>query len=356
MSTSIYDPDNERCMQCSGRMVDIEEEIVCSSCGSVRQKEVPAELVFDSGVPIVTKRVRAVDYTSRSLGSFLGPKGYEDRDDAPKGARSPSSSSSPSFKHLKTISDYSPVDATGVYPCARLIERICEKLALPQGVIGQSIAVARGLLVIRKERTGYTIAAISAFSIISACRICGISSVGMKEVITAHGSLGHSVKPSTLIKMGFDSPMKANAMRAEEHLGRVATRLGEILPRLGAPPGYQYKLLHLARRALSRLDSSVRGGHSPSALAATSFYAAEIVMSESESRKRLFTQKEVATCVGVAEYTIREQFCELFRPRWDDIHGDLSSTLRSQPSQRNAASAAGRPPLDDTQTTGLASR
>jgi transcription initiation factor TFIIIB Brf1 subunit/transcription initiation factor TFIIB len=222
------------------------------------------------------------------------------------------------------------VDEAGVYPCAKLIERICEKLSLPPGVIGQAIAVAKGLLVIRKQRAGYTIAAISAFSIISACRIYGVSSAGVREVVAAHRSLGHKVRPSTLIKMGFDSPVKASAMRAEEHLGRVAARLSEILPKLGAPPGYQYKLLHLARRALAMLDSSVRGGHSPCALAATSFYAAEMAVSESESRKRFFTQREVATCVSVAEYTVREQFCELFRPRWDEIYDELRPMLSSQ--------------------------
>ena len=152
----------------------------------------------------------------------------------------------------------------------------------------------------------------------------------MKEVVAAHRALGHNVRPSTLIRMGFDSPVKASAMRAEEHLGRVAARLSETLPGLGAPPGYQYKLLHLARRALAMLDSSVRGGHSPCALAATSFYAAEMAVSESESRKRFFTQRDAANCVNVAEYTVREQFCELFRPRWDEIYDELRPMLSSQ--------------------------
>ncbi len=78
------------------------------------------------------------------------------------------------------------------------------------------------------------------------------------------------------------------------------------------------------------LDSSVRGGHNPSALAATSFYAAEMAVSESESRKRLFTQREAAACVNAAEYTVREQFCELFRPRWGEIYEELRPMLRSQ--------------------------
>ena len=336
MLTSICDVDDARCANCSGRMVDVDEEIVCSSCGSVRPKEV----VADSAVGAAVRKAHAVDYTSRSLGSFLGPLEY-DRDEAPSKGLSGSST----FKYLKTISDYSQVDEAGVYPCAKLIERICEKLSLPRRVMGQAIAVAKGLLAIRKQRTGYTIAAISAFSIICACRICGVSSVGVREVVAAHRALGHNVRPSTLIRMGFDSPVKASAMRAEEHLGRVAARLSEVLPKLGAPPGYQYRLLHLARRALAMLDSSVRGGHSPCALAATSFYAAEMAISERESRKRFFTQRDVATCVNAAEYTVREQFCELFRPRWDAIYDELRPMLSTQSPAQPSRSLLSLPEL-----------
>ncbi len=329
MLTSAYSVDDDaRCTHCSGRMVDIDEEMVCSSCGGVRPKET------ETGSADAVRRAHAVDYTNHSLGSFLGPIDY-DRDDAP--ARGLSGSSS-TFRYLKTISDYSQVDEVGVYPCAKLIERICEKLSLPVGVMGQSISVAKGLLMIRKQRVGYTIAAISAFSIISACRICGVSTVGAREVVAAHKALGHNVRPSMLIKMGFDSPVKASAMRAEEYLGRVAARFSEILPRLHAPPGYQYRLLHLARRALAMLDSSVRGGHNPRALAATSFYAAEVAIAESESRKRLFTQRDIATCIEAAEYTVREQFCELFRPRWDEIYGELRPMLQAQSQPQSSQS------------------
>ena len=339
MLTSAYSADDTRCMHCSGRMVDIEEEMVCSSCGSVRQKEI------ETGSAGRMRRAHALDYTSHSLGSFLGPIDY-DRDEARSRGFSGSCST---FRYLKTVSDYSQVDHAGVYPCAKLIERICEKLSLPVGVMGQSISVAKGLLAIRKQRVGYTIAAISAFSIMSACRICGVSTVGVREVIAAHKALGHNVRPSVLIKMGFDSPVKASAMRAEEHLGRVAVRLSEVLPRLHAPPGYQYKLLHLARRALAELDSSVRGGHNPRALAATSFYAAEAAIAESESRKRLFTQRDVAACVGAAEYTVREQFCELFRPRWAEIYEELRATLLSLSQSQSSQSYPSRQTLQAPQ-------
>ncbi len=331
MLKSACSVDDARCAYCSGRVVDAGDEMVCSSCGSATPKE-----VGPSPTAPPAKRAYAVDYTTRSLGSFLGPIDY-DRDDPPPVGLSSTST----FKYLKTISDYH-ADEAGVYPCAKLIERISEKLALPPCVVGQAISVSKGLLAIRKQRTGYTLAAVSAFSIISACRICGVTSAGVREVVSAHRALGHNVRPSTLIRMGFDSPVKASPMKAEEHLGRVAARLAEVLPRLGAPPGYQYRLLRLAREALATLDSSERGGHSPSALAATSFYAAETALSDSERRRRLFTQREAAALVGVAEYTVREQFCELFRPRWDAVYCALRPILLSQsrgPSSRTAPQA-----------------
>ena len=102
MLTSVCDVDDAKCAHCSGRMVDIDEEIVCSSYGSVRPKEVAA----DSTGGAVVRKARAVDYTNHSLGSFLGPMEY-DRDEAPSKGFSGSSST---FKYLKTISDYSQLD------------------------------------------------------------------------------------------------------------------------------------------------------------------------------------------------------------------------------------------------------
>jgi len=40
MLTSACSVDGAKCANCSGRMVDLDEEIVCSSCGSVTPKEV----------------------------------------------------------------------------------------------------------------------------------------------------------------------------------------------------------------------------------------------------------------------------------------------------------------------------
>jgi transcription initiation factor TFIIIB Brf1 subunit/transcription initiation factor TFIIB len=305
----------DKCAHCSGKVVDMGDEFVCSSCGVVVPKEV---------IETVERRPSAVDYTNYSLGSFLGPSEY-----GPEDKEKGFSKSSSSFKYLKTISDYSQDDSAGVYPCTKLMERICEKLALPNGIIGQSVKIAKELLEIRKEREGFTIAAICAFWIISACKIYGVTSVGLKEVVEAHMDLGYRVKPSAIVRLSFDSSAKPGPRKAEEYLGRVAAHLSEMLPGLGAPPGYEKKLLCVGAEALRMLDSSERGGHNPCALAATGIYAAEVMISRSEGRRRLFTQKEAATCVNVAEYTVREQFCELFRPRIEEMCERVRPLLQS---------------------------
>jgi len=312
----------DKCAHCSGRIVDTGDEFVCSSCGVATPKEV---------IEAVERRPSAVDYTAYSLGSFLGPSG-EDEEKSSKGF----SKSSSSFKYLKTISDYSQEDNAGVYVCTKLMARICEKLSLPNGIIGQSAKVAKELLEIRKEREGFSIAAISAFSIISACKIYGVTSVGLREVVEAHMDLGYRVKPSAIVRLSFDSSSYRGPRRAEEYLGRVAAHLAEMLPALGAPPGYEQRLLSVGAEALRMLDSSERGGHNPCGLAATAIYAAEVMACRSEGRKRYFSQKEAAACVNVAEYTVREQFCELFRPKIEEIYEKVSPLLQSHapPSRR----------------------
>jgi len=121
---------SEGCAQCSGRIIDVGEEFVCSSCGAVTAKEV---LEGYEG-----KKVQAIDYTNHSLGSFLGPLEYNNEERFPKGF----SRSSSTFKYLKTISDFSYTEGASVYACVKLIERASEKLSLPRAVAWEAIAIA----------------------------------------------------------------------------------------------------------------------------------------------------------------------------------------------------------------------
>jgi transcription initiation factor TFIIIB Brf1 subunit/transcription initiation factor TFIIB len=309
----------DRCAQCSGKVIDMGDEMVCSSCGTVLQK-----MVIE---PREDRRPQAIDYTTHALGSYLGPLDYGYEEQFSRGF----SKTSSTYRYLKTISDHSYKEGTNIYTCAKLMERICEKLALPSVVMAQSVRISKDVMDMKHKGSGFTIAAISAFSIITACKVCGVTSVGVREVMKAHRALGHRVKPTSIIQMSIDSPVRPMARRAEEYLTRVAAHVPEIPALAGTfSAGYQARLLEVARRVLEIIDSTSRGGHNPCALAATSVYAAEVILARMEERKKRLTQSDLAACADVADYTVREQYGEIFRPRMEDIYLAIA---RASPSR-----------------------
>jgi transcription initiation factor TFIIIB Brf1 subunit/transcription initiation factor TFIIB len=319
-------------------MVDAGEEFVCSSCGMVMAKE-----VMESGED---RTPQAIDYTTHALGSYLGPLdyGYEER-------FSTGFSKSPStFKYLKTISDFAYRDGAALYSCAKLVERVCEKLALPKSVMGESVSIAREVMGMRKRRGEVTIASVSAFAIINACKRLGVTSAGVKEVMEAHRNMGYRVKASVIIQISIDSPIRTRPRRAEEYLGRVLIHLPRVLIKTGGmPAGYTNRLHEAAKVALEQVDGPSRGGHNPRALAATAVYAAEVALSESEGRKKVFCQREAAECSEVAEYTVREQYVEMFKSRMGSIREAVR--LRASQSRRRSTEMYPIPPVSRSESS-----
>ncbi|MDA4114329.1 MAG: hypothetical protein OK474_09805 [Thaumarchaeota archaeon] len=310
------------CAQCLGRIVDAGEEMVCSSCGMVTLKEV---------VETHSERAPAlVDYTNHSLGSYLGPIEFGSDESFSRGF----TSSQSSYRYLKTLSDYSYKEGAGVYSCGRLIERVCEKLALPRAVVGDAVTISKSVMEMRKGHGEITIAAISAFSIINACKRLRVTSVGVKEIMEAHKNLGYRVKASVIIQISIDSPIRTRPRRAEEYLGNVVVHLQPMLAgRDDLPVGYFNALHEASRIALESLASQCRGGHNPRGLAATAVYAGETALAAIEQRERIVSQRQMAACVGVAEYTVREQFVEMFKPRMERIEQSLRSRTTLHPTQ-----------------------
>jgi transcription initiation factor TFIIIB Brf1 subunit/transcription initiation factor TFIIB len=304
----------DRCSECRGRMIDVGEEFVCSSCGMVTKKE-----ILDSHEDKVPQ---AIDYTKNALGGYLGPQeyGYEEA------FSSGFSKSGSTFKYLKTISDYAGKDSSTVYACARTIERVCEKISVPKIVAAQAMVIARKVFELKRSRNDLTVAAISSYSVITACKIEGITSIGVKEILYAHRALGHRVKMSAIIKISIDSPVRVGPRRAEDYLNRVVSHLlsnAELKERVRRrklnETAYCHRLLLAAKQTLLSIEDSSRGGHSPCAMAAAALYAAEVALAKQEMRKKALTQRDVAEAIGVAEFTVREQYGEIFRPQLRQI-------------------------------------
>jgi len=316
------------CPECSTRLVDTGDELACPSCGIVREKE-----VIDAPPPRVPV---ATDFTHRSLGSFLGSA------DATMGERFSKgfSKSHSTYRYLKIVSDFLGRDDGQAYECAKLVERVCEKLCLPSTVMAQAVVMARKLLVSPGHGRRVTLAAISAYSILASCRMERVMSVSTREVLEAHSSLGRRIKVSSIIRLSLESGIKIEARKPEEYLSRVLGKLS-LNMRLSqalaleekAVAPYLSKLRQLAADVLSVVSEDMKAGHRPCALAATAVYAADLILAGRESRSRRISQSDVAVCGDTSEYTVREQYRQIFMPSLSNSRFGLEPS-RLAPSPR----------------------
>jgi transcription initiation factor TFIIIB Brf1 subunit/transcription initiation factor TFIIB len=298
----------QKCLECLGSVVDAGEELVCSSCGIVTQKE-----VLDSPRG---GQMQAIDFTGQALGGYLGSaeSTFEERHSGGlSGSRS-------SYVYLKLLSDYAGREDSTVYACAKTIERACDLLALPRLVMAEAVVFARRLLGDRPKRRA-TSAAVSAFAIVTACKVVGGIPVGARDVIETHRAMGKRVRMSDLIQLSLDAPSRLAPRKPRECMQKVVARLGtneRLLRRLAAAGTSKVEFFMEVRngaaRALDGVDELSKAGHNPWALAATALYVAELGLSDLDDRRPRISQRDVALAAGVAEYTVREQYKKIFKP------------------------------------------
>jgi len=211
--------------------------------------------------------------------------------------------------------------------------------------VAESMSIAREVIDLRKKRGDLTIASISAFSIINACKRLGVTSAGVREVMKAHANLGYRVRASLIIQISIESPIRSRARRAEEYVPNVLVHLPGALVRTGGMPArYSKQLYDAALLALEQVDATSRGGHNPRGLAATAVYAGEVALAQVEGRRKLFSQREAAACSEVAEYTVREQFVEIFKGRMAAVEEALRLRRpQSQTQRQSTGTDPGRP-------------
>jgi len=297
------------CPECLKPFIDAEDELVCPGCGRVRAKET---MECDS----TTRRDSPVS-GRQPLGSYMGSIYITPRERASRGL----SGANSKYEYLKVISDFAGRGEGAAEACGRTIERVGEKLCLPRVVQEQAEAIAKTILASEHKHRRFTRAVVSAYALVTACKVEGVTSVSVREIIRAHADLGRRVTSSAFIQLALESPIRTLARGPEDYISRVLARLPqsrELSDKLEAEGVNQTAFFNSLRDAATELLKSVARedimGRRPCALAASAIYSAEWLLSVRESRRMRLTQRELAECGDAAEYTIREQCSTIFMP------------------------------------------
>jgi len=306
----VQAPDFETtCSACLVRFVDGGDELVCPKCGQVRTKQ-----CMEPPPPAGGERYAPGRH---QLGSYMGSMRVTPQERSSRGI----AGSSSKYEYLKVLSDFAGREDGPLEACERIVARVGEKLFLPRLVQEEASAIARTILSSRQSSRRITLAAVSAFSLVAACRVERVTSVSVREIISAHAALGRRVNSSSFIQIALESPIKVVPRRPEEYLSRVLARLSsdgglsEVLKSEGvSQTSYFNSLRESAKELLSCVGPEELSGRRPCSLAAAAIYSAELAMAAHDSRNKRLTQRLLAECGDSAEYTIREQCASIFTP------------------------------------------
>jgi len=292
------------CTSCRGQLIDDGDELVCSSCGRVTPK-------VDESEGTRSSHPAPVDATRAALGSFLGPTETPTSD-----RRKGLSSSNRTYRYLKATSDWTGKSGHD-YSCARMIAQVCDKLSLSASFAVMATMVARKVLAkdeFKRLKPRPSLHAVSAYAIIAQCKLSEQRTISWKTVIEVFAELGHQVKGRSIMRVAECSPVRMEPVSPAVYLQGLLSKVRNdpvVWPQINSTERLS-RLASTAAEFLERTRSS-KGGHNPRGLAATSLYAAEAEMARQAGRAKIFTQKMVADMAGVAEYTVREQYGEIFR-------------------------------------------
>jgi transcription initiation factor TFIIIB Brf1 subunit/transcription initiation factor TFIIB len=301
------------CPECSKRYVDAGDELVCPFCGRTKEKEAVQTRAEEVPQGLTPKQ---------ALGSFMGSRGITKEERRSRGI----GGSGSRYEYLKVVSDFAGRNEGAPAVCTRLIERMSEKLFLPRVVCLEAASIARKVFATSHPHRRITIAAASAYALITACKLEGVTSVSVREIMDAHAALGRRVTLSSIIKLTLDSTVKTYTRGPEAYLMRVVARmtmnqrLQDRLARDGINQNAFATSLRLtAQELLQFVNPEARAGRRPSALAGSAVYSAELVLSRCDARRRRLTQRDLAECGDTAEYTIREQCAQIFAPFVEEL-------------------------------------
>jgi transcription initiation factor TFIIIB Brf1 subunit/transcription initiation factor TFIIB len=317
------------CPECEVPMVDAGDELVCPRCGIANEKE-----VIEVGSEGPRKAPR---YGSYRLGSFMGERKSHFVGDS--GRYQGVAGSADRYGYLKTLSNRTGSEDGAQVDCSRIIERVGEKLRLPLVAVDEATRIAKKVVASPHPHRRLAVAPVSAFALISACKINSISSVDSREIIRAHCALGRRVTSSSVMRVGFHYPLTMVVRRPEDFVAPILARLSgtdKLATEFSNEAGlsvYLRTLRDASIVALCQLKEEARWGRRPSTLAATAIYSAERILALREGRKTRISQREVAECVRCSEYTVREQCSSCFRTL------TFKLTPQRKPSQIDEAEA-----------------
>jgi transcription initiation factor TFIIIB Brf1 subunit/transcription initiation factor TFIIB len=339
----------EECSECGGSLIETSADIVCRKCGLVFGRK------FVDHPAAFNLTLEQEDTTHQSLGSresvadglgtfidYYAPRGYAGLLKDSQG-RNLEQNARWRFKRLKRMNDifFHVDDKQREYRGLMIIHRIVGALELSTDLKERASAYFRKAC--QKEQGSPTIAELAIGAIYLSIRSSKLI-LKIDDLKQVCDRCGFPLEQKKILWAAAFIRKKASVTlkvpKPEEYLERVLQNLktadslkNQIEKANMKPDEYIAQLRQVSLRILHAFPHRKRGGRNPFVFACAAVCGAEIILRKINPRRRILTQRDVATVNKVAEFSLREHFLKTIKEELDGISQQVLADQEANPKQ-----------------------
>ena len=297
------------CEECGGTLALSSHELVCSKCGLVHQRELLDESQEWIVAPISTQLgttplSRGAAWFRDSSGKVLHPAQQR------------------AVSKLVAVQRALGFNRDSEQRALTALKRAVEFFGLPRTLLDEAVYLYKKASRTRRERiTSTTLAALCFY--LATRSIADRRRITPSDVVSCFRKLGYRV---TLHRFMLAEAAYRGVLRRYFRVWRSEDYVKSVVDRVVSHPlvvqkleknrlstvRFRISLVNETELILSKIDKYERGGRNPYAITACAVYAAAKVL-QRRGYGVAIPAKWISDCTGVAEYTLREHYIELFK-------------------------------------------
>ncbi len=323
-------PSSQRCEECQGEIIQTVADLVCSKCGLIISPVyVEPTMPYDSNDNSeassygVSQGYRL--HIADNLGTFIGNYGdWRLRD---SNGRSLSSYQSEKFSRLKKINDiylHTTPQQKREYRGLRILNAVTGTLEVPEKVRSEACYLFRKAL--KDSAINSTIPELTAGALYLAIRILKVT-VRLQDIISAFEQHSSSIEGKNLLKAAVKikklTGQTVQPVKSEDFINKAVEALCSskmvkvsCAKRSVSIDKFRIELRNKTRFLLKNFPLNKRGGRNPYIFVCAVLVAADKILAREKNRPTILTQRLVAQECELAEYSLREHYLKLVKPRF----------------------------------------
>lgn len=330
---SQQDQEKFLCPECSSTLVLHSGEFVCSNCGLVVSKQYLPPVFKISRENLSTNQYKHYLALGNRMHIVDGMGSYIDFQRTPffyDGQGTPLSSNKQAlYRKLKfRYSLRLRIDKReSDYRALKSLNHVTSMLQISDSIRDRAAYLYQKAVKKINEKISNHIVLVAACLFFAIREYKELAPVTIQEVAQSFKKLGHRISVKKVIKTALELrslfiSKHPKIRKSEDYLHRIISNIisSPIIERRLKERGfttedYRNLLTQKSYSILKKIGNIERGGRNPYIFAVSTVYCADRIISKKIARKPVLTQKILAQITKVAEYSVRDHYTSLLKPR-----------------------------------------